>query len=488
MGGVSELATETLDAEGKPARVEANSVPPSSQHRSSEDESARSQAFGNPPQPEEWISGWGRHPWRRARLEASEDLVRASSRTRLSRGLGRAYGDAALPAAEDDPLLHTPLADRILGFDSETGLLRAEAGLTLGELYRLFVPRRWFTPVSPGTRHVTLGGMVASDIHGKNHHVAGTFGRHLRSLVMRVGDGRVLRCSRQEHADLFFATQGGMGLTGHILEVEVALERIPSAWIYEESERLPDLEAVFAALREASAAWPMTVAWIDTSARGRKMGRGIVMRGRWASSDEAPRSAPKRQPSVAVPFDWPSGLVNPATIAWMNRLFYYKHVAKQKRRVVDPQGYFWILDTVNEWNRVFGRRGFTQYQCVLPSEVAVFRRFLERFQQAGACSFVTVLKDCGAEGEGHLSFPQQGSTIAVDVPIRDEQDAARMTASFNEFVLEHGGRVYLAKDAFTTAEHLKQMYPRLDEWREVCRRYDPEGRLRSALSARVGLS
>lgn len=441
-----------------------------------------------PNEPAEWISGWGRHPWSRARLEVSEDLSRGSVGAHLSRGLGRAYGDAALPAAVEDRLLHTPLADRILDFDPASGLLRAEAGLTLGELYRLFVPRGWFTPVSPGTRHVTLGGMVASDIHGKNHHVAGTFGRHLRSLVMRVGDGRVLRCSRQDHADLFFATQGGMGLTGHILEVEVALERIASPWIYEESERLPNLEAVFGALREASAHWPMTVAWIDTSARGGKMGRGIVMRGRWATPDEAPTREPKMQASVAVPFDWPSGLVNPTTISWMNRLFYFKHFAKRKQHVVDPQAYFWILDSVNEWNRVFGRRGFTQYQCVLPSEVEVFRSFLERFQRLGACSFVTVLKDCGAEGEGHLSFPKQGSTIAVDIPIRDARAAAEMTARFNEFVLEHGGRVYLTKDAFTTPEHLAQMYPRLDEWRTVCRRYDSEGRLRSALSVRLGLS
>lgn len=384
-------------------------------------------------------------------------------------------------------MLSTPAADRILSFDEQTGVLHAEAGLELGKLYKLMLPRRWISPVSPGTRHVTLGGMVASDIHGRNHHVAGTFGSHVRSLRMRVGDGRILHCSREEHSDLFRATLGGMGLTGHILEVEVQLKRVDAPWIYEESERLPTLEQVFAKLREASASWPMTVAWIDTSSKGSRLGRGIVMRARWATAEEAPSSAPPPTPRGRLPFDFPNGLANPFTFGILNRLWYSKHPATPVKHMVAPESFYWILDMVDDWNRVFGRRGFTQYQCVLPSSVDVFRGFLELFQKLGACSFVTVLKDCGEEGEGLISFPKLGSTIAVDIPLRSAEHGQRMTDAFNEYVLRHGGRIYLAKDAFSRPEHIREMYPRLQEWKEVCRRYDPEGQLRSALSRRCGL-
>jgi FAD/FMN-containing dehydrogenase len=297
----------------------------------------------------------------------------------------------------------------------------------------------------------------------------------------------VLECNRQENSDLFFATLGGMGLTGHVLEVEVTLARIESPWIYEESERWESLEDVFAGLRSASATWPMTVAWIDTSSHGGKMGRGIVMRGRWATAAEAPPESPRPNPQVRVPFDFPSGLVNPATIGVMNRLWHMKHPSRLVKRMVRPESFFWILDSVNEWNRVFGRRGFMQYQCVLPSDASVFRGFLQRFQALGACSFVTVLKDCGEEGEGLLSFPKLGSTIAVDIPLASHEHGLRVTADFNDYVLGHGGRIYLAKDAFTTREHLAAMYPRLPEFQAIRQKYDPERRLRSALGVRCGL-
>lgn len=433
------------------------------------------------------ISGWGRSPWQTTDLRASESLEAASGTARLSRGLGRSYGDAALPADEADLVLSTLPADRILAFDEETLVLRAEAGLELGQLYKKMLPRRVVSPVSPGTRHVTLGGMVASDIHGRNHHVAGTFGSHVRSLRMRVGDGRVLTCSREEHPELFRATLGGMGLTGHILEVEVQLKRVESPWIYEESERLPTLEQVFAKLQEASAAWPMTVAWIDTSSKGARLGRGIVMRARWANADEAPAHAPPATPRVRLPFDFPNGLANPFTFGILNRLWFAKHPKKQIQRIVAPESFYWILDMVDDWNRVFGRRGFTQYQCVLPSSAEVFRGFLELFQRLGACSFVTVLKDCGEQGEGLLSFPKVGSTIAVDIPLQSAEHGRRITDAFNEYVLRHGGRVYLAKDAFSRPEHIREMYPQLEAFRQTCRKYDPEGRVRSALSRRCGL-
>ena len=438
--------------------------------------------------PLERLTGWGRHPAIEGRTIRGEDLPRLSAHAQLSRGLGRAYGDAALPpVGSERPVVVTPLADRILAFDETTGVLRAEAGFRLATLRELFLPRGWFTPVSTGTRHVTLGGMVASDVHGKNHHVAGCFGRHVSALRIRTGDGQEREIGPEREPELFWATLGGMGLTGHVLEVEVRLERVPSPWIYEETERRPNLEAVIESLSEASASWPMTVAWIDTSARGAAMDRGIVMRGRWATKEEAPAEPPRVARGIRVPFDVPSGLVNPTTIRWLNALYYLKHGSRMRRHVVNPDTYFWQLDVLDEWNRGFGRRGFTQVQCVMPSSAKLYRELLELFQRMGGCSFVTVFKDCGEVGQGLLSFPQRGTSLAVDIPMRKDDGTQKLCAAMIDMVIESGGRVYLAKDAFATPEQFRKMYPRWEEWMEIRRRYDPQGTLRSAQGVRLGL-
>lgn len=438
--------------------------------------------------PRAQFEGWGRQRTAQGWAVESENLERASRPAVLSRGLGRAYGDAALPpAATDRPVVMTPRADRILAFDPETSVLRAEAGLSLGKLREVFLPRGWFSPVSTGTRHVTLGGMVASDVHGKNHHVAGCIGRHVRALKMRTGDGRVLEVTRQQHEDLFEATFGGMGLTGHILEVELTLEKVPSPWIYEESERRDSLEGIIELLGEASADWPMTVAWIDTSARGRKAGRGIVMRGRWATPDEAPLHPPKVLRSVPFPFALPSGVVGPWSIGLANTFWYHRHGSRMRTHVVNPEKYFWPLDGIDRWNIAFGRRGFTQYQCVLPSDVGIYRELLERFQRGGGCSFVTVFKDCGEAGEGMLSFPQRGTSLALDIPVRKDGSTERLCQEMDDFVVSHGGRIYLAKDAYTRPEAFRAMYPRLPKWQQVCDRYDPERTLSSAMAERLRL-
>ncbi len=404
----------------------------------------------------------------------------------LSRGLGRAYGDAALPSG--GPVALTTHADRILGFDPDTGVLHAEAGLSLSQLMRHFLPDRWFTPVSPGTQYVTLGGMVASDIHGKNHHVHGTIGNFVRALHMAVPDGesgalRRVRCSRDELSDLFWATVGGMGLTGHVLEVEVELERLPSPWIYEETSRHGSLEEVFGVLKEESKVWPMTVAWIDTSARGASMGRGIVMRGRWAEADEAPKDAPPWRNAPEVPPIFPSGVMNRASVKAMNTTWYLKHGRGTVKHVVGPEAFYYQLDMLTQWNRGYGARGFTQYQCVMPSDLEAYRALLTRFQELGGCSFVTVFKDCGEQGEGLLSFPKAGTSLAVDIPMGPH--VAAMVEELNRMVVGHGGRIYLAKDAFTSAEHFSEMYPRMEEFLDVKRRYDPTGMISSVLAERL---
>lgn len=430
------------------------------------------------------LTGWGL-TGRPAVEVRSESLERVTEGATLTRGLGRSYGDSSLPPDGVRWVAGSALADRILEFDPDTGAIRAEAGLTVAELNRLYLHRGFFVPVTPGTQFVTLGGMVASDVHGKNHHVAGTFGRHVRALRMRVADGRVVECDRETHADLFRATIGGMGLTGHILEVAFTLERVPSPWIVQESVRVPDIEAYVTGLADSAKEWPMTMGWIDCLSRGGRLGRGILMRGRWATPEEAPKEPPVPKRAFTLPPIFPSWTLNDLTVAIFNFLYFWKHIPAFKRGVVHPEAFFYPLDAVRQWNRVYGRRGFTQFQCVLPHSAGkgAARRLLEKVAAHGGASFLCVIKDCGEQGEGLLSFPMPGISIAIDFAIRDDTPA--LIAALNEQVIREGGRIYLTKDTFTTPEHFAAMEPRLAEFLDVRRRWDPGLSIRSAQSVRV---
>lgn len=433
---------------------------------------------------DERLCGWGRQ-YVPGREIFSEDLEQASIGAVLSRGLGRSYGDSSLPPADRAEVLATPRADRILAFDHHSGRLRAEAGLSLREIVRLFMPRRWFIPVTPGTQFVTLGGMVAADVHGKNHHQEGTFGRHVRSLRLRTGDGQIVDCSPEAQSELFWATVGGMGLTGHILEVEFDLQRIPTPWIYRESERKPDIDAFITGLKDAGRDWPFTVGWIDCLSRGRSLGRGILLRGRWASPAEAPAATPRPKRRLGVPFVCPSWLLGRVSVKAFNSLYYACHLPRRRRGVVHPEPFFYPLDRLLDWNKLYGPRGFTQYQCVLPEAAGpgAARRFLEVLTRMGGASFLCIIKDCGAEGQGLLSFPMPGISIALDIPVR--RDTRDLVDRLNETVIEEGGRIYLAKDCFTRPEHFARMEPRLERWQGIRERWDPNRNLRSAQSTRL---
>jgi len=431
------------------------------------------------------LSGWGRHS-AQGRERVGEDLERMSRGASLSRGLGRSYGDASLPSEEQPHVLNTTYADRILSFDETTGAIRAEAGLSLNELNRLFMPRGYFTPVSPGTSFVTLGGMVAADVHGKNQHKDGDFGDHVTSLKMRVADGRVVECSPEHHADLFRATVGGMGLTGHVLEVEFGLRSIPSQWVWQESRRIHDIDEFQDALEEAAPIWPYTMGWIDGLARGRHMGRGILMAGRWAEPSEAPEKPPSKGLRPRLHFDWPSWVLNGLTIRMFNELYYRKQWGQRSSGIVSNRSFTYPLDSIRSWNRMYGRRGFTQYQCVLPREAGrgSARRVLDVLTSRGGASFLCVIKDFGREGPGVLSFPRPGITLALDIAVRD--DTRALVDALNEQVLREGGRIYLAKDSFTRREHFEAMEgERLTEFREIRDKWDPERRFRSAQSVRL---
>ena len=415
----------------------------------------------------------------------SEDLARITVGRPLSRGLGRSYGDSSLPAAGDLEVASSLLADRILAFDPATGDMTAEAGLALSELYRIFLPRGFFTPVTPGTQFVTLGGMVAADVHGKNHHRDGCFGDHVSGLKMRVADGRIVTCSPTEERDLFRATVGGMGMTGHILEVSFRMVRVPSPWIYCESERTPNIDIFMDRLKDALPDWPMTMGWIDCLTGGKGMGRGTLFRGRWATPDEAPRRFPRPKRRLTIPFDFPEFVLGPLSVRAFNTLLYWRHIPRLKRGIVHPELYFYPLDVLRKWNRMYGRRGLTQYQCVLPESAGhgAARRFLELLVSRGGASFLCVIKDCGPQGLGLLSFPMSGISIALDIAVRD--DTQSLIDALNELVIKEGGRIYLAKDAFTRAEHYRAMEPRLEEWLAIRRKWDPEGHFRSAQSVRL---
>jgi FAD/FMN-containing dehydrogenase len=277
----------------------------------------------------------------------------------------------------------------------------------------------------------------------------------------------------------------GMGLTGHLLEVEVRLHRTPSPWIWSRTERIPNIEAFMRGLDEAARGWPMTMGWIDCLSRGRNMGRGILYRGRWATADEAPPHFPAPKRRLSVPFVLPGFVLNPLTMKLFNFAVYWRHWRRRVEGIVHPEAFFWPLDAIHHWNRGYGPRGFTQHQCVLPRsagpDAAV--RFLDLLTRRGGASFLCVIKDCGDEGKGVLSFPMPGISIALDIPVRD--DTQELVDALNEFVIGEGGRIYLTKDAFTRPEHFAAMEPRLARFQEIRHKWDPKLRLRSAQSVRM---
>lgn len=434
------------------------------------------------------IAGWGGVPAIEGHERLGESLADVCRPASLTRGLGRSYGDASLPACTGAVVAGTRLGDRVLAFDCDTGVLRAEAGFRLEQLERLTRPAGWVSPVVPGTRHVTLGGMVASDIHGKNHHVAGCIGAHVRSLLIQVADGRQLEIGPEREPELFAATIAGMGLTGHILEVELALLAIARPWLVVEIETAPDLSALVAGLRAASRTWPYTVTWVDALSRGKHMGRGVIIKGRWAAADEAPATLPARSPSglLFVPFNLPGWVLGRASVRAFDELYYQVHRWRTGRNVVHPDGFFYPLDGIRDWNRLYGARGFIQHQSVLPVDDGddVITRYFDTLTRHGGASFLTVIKDCGAEGRGMLSFPRPGLSVALDLPMRGAATQSLVDA-LNRHVLDAGGRIYLAKDALTRREDFVTMEPRLAAFDAVRRKWDPERRLRSALSVRL---
>jgi FAD/FMN-containing dehydrogenase len=441
------------------------------------------------------LAGWGRYPRARAEVVRPES-VSAVDVTHwehvLARGLGRSYGDAAL--SKEGVVLLTERLNRFLDFDERAGVLRAEAGTTLAEVLEVCAPRGWFPPVTPGTKFVTLGGCVAADVHGKNHHREGSFGAHVHALELTLADGELVRCTPYENPDLFRATVGGMGLTGVITAVTLRLKPVETSFVIVRHHAARDLEESLALQSDPTYDDEYTVGWVDLLARGARAGRGVFIRGQHARSTELPHDhrtleQPVTSTRFELPFDLPSWALNRLSAAAFNGLYFRTQGRKRAAFLSDFNRFFYPLDAVGGWNRAYGRRGFVQYQCVLPLGESAhgLRRIQEALDRSGQPCFLAVLKRFGGEGPGLLSFPAPGFTLALDFPVRGDPLFA-LLKKFDDIVLEHGGRVYLAKDACLDPEKFRLMYPRFTEWLEIKRRVDPRDRFRSELSRRLGIT
>ena len=383
----------------------------------------------------------------------------------LAYGQGRSYGDACLN--NGGMLLDTAALDRILSFDSKTGVVQCEAGVTLAALLAFTVPLGWFLPVTPGTKFVSVGGAIANDVHGKNHHRDGTFGRFVRRFELWRSDGQRLVCSPDEHADLYRATIAGLGLTGLIRWADIQLIPVQSEHVDMRRTRFPSLDAFFEINAAANARSRYTVAWIDTTATGRGLGRGLYIEG-----DHAPGTLPlpgeAGAPRLRLPFDAPGGLLNRATVRAFNALYYRQQLRTVVEKRVPYEPFFYPLDALGDWNRLYGPHGFFQYQFVVPfaDGHAAVREILDRIVHAGQASFLAVLKTFGdIPSPGLLSFPRPGVTLALDFPNRGEP-TRRLFGTLDSLVRDAGGRLYPAKDACMTAADFQRFYPEWEAFRE----------------------
>ncbi len=416
------------------------------------------------------MRSWGRvsrQPAALARPRHQDEAVQAARSLNMGRpglavGLGRSYGDSGLNS--DNRVLAMDGMDRILAFDPERRLLTAEAGASLSDLLKVLVPRGYFLPTTPGSRFVTLGGAVANDVHGKNHHQAGAFGASVESVALARTDGEVRIASRTQHPELFAATLGGLGLTGVMLWVQFRVEPIESAYLDQEIAPYGDLDDFFALANESVAGWDHTVAWIDCLARGRSLGRGVFSRARFRGDGDFDVHADRQK--LQVPLEAPGFLLNGVSIASFNRAYYALQQSKAGLSRVHYEPFFYPLDGIGAWNKLYGARGFYQYQSVVPvtDARAATREMLEEIARSGQGSFLAVLKTFGPEkSPGMLSFPMEGVTLALDFPNKGAKTLA-LFERLDAIVADAGGRLYPAKDGRMSALMFRRGYPRLAEF------------------------
>lgn len=439
------------------------------------------------PYVEKRLSGWGNFPatlcrvYRPQRLSQLQLLLEESrERHWIPWGAGRSYGDA--PLNTEHGVIDMTRFDYFVDFDEDEGLLTSEAGVTFEQLLEVFLPRGWFPPVTPGTRFLTLGGALAADIHGKNHHRDGSISRHVESLQLLLPGGQAVNCSRTDRPELFWATLGGMGLTGIILSARLRMRRVRSSRMNVLTCRVPDLDTALETFSEKDPEHQYSVAWVDCLSRGKDLGRSVLMFG--DHSPEGPLKAPVRG-RLSVPFHFPRLLLNRLTLRAFNSLYFRRHPVESRSLVMDADSFFYPLDFINNWNRLYGRRGFLQYQCVFPLEESrrALVEVLSRLSRGSRGSFLAVLKGFGRQ-EGLLSFPMPGYTLSLDFP-NTGKDLLEFLGELDRLVLERGGRVYLAKDCRLGPGEFRQMYGSFREWLAVKTGIDPENRFSSDLARRL---
>lgn len=411
-------------------------------------------------------------------VEATQSLLHPPSARLIAYGAGRSYGDQ--PLNSHGAAILTTALNRIFAFDATSAELVAESGVTLHRLVEQFLPQGFMPPVSPGTGFVTLGGCIANDIHGKNHESQGSFGQHVQWFELLLPSGEVRRVGPRDQP-LFSATLGGMGLTGLILRVCLKLQRVPSNAVDLREERVPHLDAFIERFEAVRAKATYSVGWIDALATGPSLGRGVLETAEYSAASVASRP-PTR---LSMPWDLPAFVLNPYSVKAFNALYYGRIPPQGRRRQVGIERFLYPLDAIAQWNRLYGRRGFFQFQCVLPDAQAGrgVRRLLETVSASRAASFLAVLKTLGSSGLGMLSFPMRGYTLALDLP--NHGGVRELLALLEAITLDHGGRIYLAKDAALSAQGFRRMYPRFDEFRRVLDQLDPQSKMMSDMARRL---
>ena len=430
------------------------------------------------------ISGWGGYPIHEAEILSplsKTDFVEQLERTNstIARGMGRSYGDSANASV----VMQTTYCDHFIEFDCRSGLLTVEAGALLRDILKLTVQQGWFLPVTPGTSFVTVGGAIASDVHGKNHHTSGTFGQHVQSLKVMLGSGEVVKTSPIELPDLFRATCGGMGLTGVILNATIQLMPIKSVYIKQNTIKASCLEEACESF-EAQSKATYSVAWIDCLASGKNLGRSVLMVGEHTDSGGLDISIPE---PIKVPFHTPAALLNRKSM-WLFNTSYWHKATHNKTQTLPLMSYFYPLDAIGEWNKLYGRAGFLQYQFVLPKTdgVANMRTILQKISESGQGSFLAVLKQFGPANENLLSFPIEGYTLALDFKLSSL--TIPLLHYLDELVVGMGGRVYLAKDAVMNEHSFKKTYRNWQQFEAVRNKYGAIGKFASTQSKRLGLA
>lgn len=439
------------------------------------------------------LSGWGCYPKQLCTITRPEKYYHLPiTRSTIARGQGRSYGDAALN--KEGQVILTERLNRCLSFDKTQGIITAEAGITLAELLEIIIPAGWFLPVTPGTQYASLGGCIATDVHGKNHHRAGSFSQHVLELELIGANKQPIKCSANNNSNLFWSTVGGMGLMGIIGTVTLKLISISTAYMYVKHYKASNLEQVFSHLTGKEQDDDYTVAWLDCSATGESFGRGIIMAAHHATAEEAADISSTNLLNLAkrrglnIPFNCPNWLLNRQTVKAFNEFYYKKQAEKQNAFIVDYNRFFYPLDALNNWNRLYGKIGFTQYQCVLPEEYAFkgIQLILETLAKNRIAVPLAVLKRFGAASGGLLSFPMPGYTLSLDISLH-YPEIFHLLDKLDIIVLENFGRIYLAKDARLNAGNFRKMYSSYPKWLAEKQTTDPQNIFNSSLANRLAL-